>query len=169
MPLITINKTTDNSEIRLQMDKTQLGEFIKSIAADLEIKEGKQYLEVTVPPSGLYQLARQLREKEEAQFDFLFCLTGVDYGVELGVIYHLRSTIHNHSVVLKTQTSDRENPLLDSVSDIWQTADFHEREVYDLLGIKFKNHPDLRRLFLDKSWGFPLRKDYVDDINIVTK
>ncbi len=62
------------------MDKIQLGEFIKSIDKDLEIKEGKQYLEVTVPPSGLYELAKQLREKEETQFDFLFCLTGVDYG-----------------------------------------------------------------------------------------
>jgi NADH:ubiquinone oxidoreductase subunit C len=151
------------------MDKIQLGEFIKSIAGDVEIKEGKQYLEVTVAPSILYQLARQLREKEETHFDYLFCLTGVDYGVDLGVIYHLRSTIYDHVVVLKTRTSDRENPLFDSVADIWQTADFHEREVYDLLGIKFNNHPDLRRLFLDNSWGFPLRKDYVDDINIVTK
>lgn len=151
------------------MDKTQLAEFIKSLDNDLEIKEGKQFTEVTVPSSKLYQLARQLREKEEAQFDYLFCLTGVDYGVDLGVIYHLRSTIFEHVVVLKTRTSDRENPLLDSVADIWQTADLHEREVYDLLGIKFKNHPDLRRLFLDKSWGFPLRKDYVDDVNIVTK
>ena len=151
------------------MDKTQLGEFLKSISQDLEIKEGKQYLEVTVAPSMLYQLAKQLREKEEAQFDFLFCLTGVDYGIDLGVIYHLRSTIFDHSVVLKTRTSDRENPQLDSVADIWRTADFHEREVYDLIGIKFRNHPDLRRLFLDKSWGFPLRKDYADDINIVTK
>jgi NADH:ubiquinone oxidoreductase subunit C len=151
------------------MDKSQLAEFIKSLANDLEIKEGKQYLEVTVPPSMLYKLARQLREKEESKFDFLFCLTGVDYGTDLGVIYHLRSTVFDHVVVLKTRTSDRENPLLDSVADIWQTADFHEREVYDLLGIKFKNHPDLRRLFLDNSWGFPLRKDYVDEINIVTK
>ena len=151
------------------MDKSQLGEFIKSLANDLEIKEGKQYLEVTVLPSMLYQLARQLREKEESQFDFLFCLTGVDYGADLGVIYQLRATVFDHVVVLKTRTSDRENPLLDSVADIWRTADFHEREVYDLLGIKFKNHPDLRRLFLDNSWGFPLRKDYVDEINIVTK
>jgi NADH:ubiquinone oxidoreductase subunit C len=151
------------------MDKIQLGEFIKSISSDLEMKEGKQYLEVTVPSSLLYQLARQLRENKDAQFDYLFCVTGVDYGADLGVIYHIRSTVFDHAVVLKTRTSDRDNPQIDSVADIWQTADFHEREVYDLLGIKFKNHPDLRRLFLDNSWGFPLRKDYVDDINIVTK
>lgn len=151
------------------MDKIQLGEFIKLIGQDIEIKEGKQYIEVTVPPSKLYSLAKQLREREEAQFDYLFCLSGVDYGQDLGVVYHLRSTIFDHVVVLKTRTSDREHPQLDSVADIWKTADFHEREVFDLLGIRFTNHPDLRRLFLDDSWGFPLRKDYVDDINIVTK
>jgi NADH:ubiquinone oxidoreductase subunit C len=151
------------------MDKTQLGEFIKSFDNDLEIKEGKQYIEVTVPASKLYLLAKQLRDKNEAQFDFLFCLSGVDYGQDLGVVYHLRSTIFDHVVVLKTRTSDREHPQFDSVSDIWKTADFHEREAFDLLGIRFNNHPDLRRLFLDNSWGYPLRKDYVDDINIVSK
>jgi NADH-quinone oxidoreductase subunit C len=151
------------------MNKVELVEFVKSIDKDLEIKEGKQYTEVTVPSSKLYSLAKQLREREEGKFDFLFCLSGVDYGQDLGVVYHLRSTIYNHVIVLKTRTSDREHPQVDSVADIWMTADFHEREVYDLLGIKFTNHPDLRRLFLDNSWGFPLRKDYVDDINIVTK
>jgi NADH:ubiquinone oxidoreductase subunit C len=151
------------------MDKIQLAEFVKSIDSDLEIKEGKQYTEVIVPASKLHSLAKQLRETEEVKFDFLFCLSGVDYGKDLGVVYHLRSTVYGHTIVLKTLTSDRVNPVIDSVSDIWQTADLHEREVYDLLGIKFANHPDLRRLFLDSSWGFPLRKDYVDDINIVTK
>jgi NADH-quinone oxidoreductase subunit C len=151
------------------MDNKQLEDFVKSTDQDLEIKMGKQFTEVSVPPSKLYPLARLLREKEETQFDFLFNLSGVDYGHDLGVVYHLRSTVHKHSIVLKTRTSDRENPQIDSVSGIWETANLHEREVYDLLGIKFTNHPDLRRLFLDSSWGFPLRKDYVDDINIVTK
>jgi NADH-quinone oxidoreductase subunit C len=151
------------------MDKIQLVEFIKSIDQDLELKEGKQFIEVAVPQSKLHSLAKQLNEREETRFDFLFCLTGVDYGTDLGVIYHLRSTIHNHTLVLKSRTSDRENPNFDTVSDIWKTADFHEREAFDLLGIRFNNHPDLRRLFLDSSWGFPLRKDYVDNINIVTK
>jgi len=151
------------------MDNKQLEDFVKSIDQDLEFKAGKQFTEVIVPLSKLYSLAWQLREKEEAQFDFLFNLSGVDYGQDLGVVYHLRSTVHNHSIVLKTRTSDRENPKIDSVSGIWETANLHEREVYDLLGIRFTNHPDLRRLFLDSSWGFPLRKDYVDDINIVTK
>jgi NADH-quinone oxidoreductase subunit C len=151
------------------MDNIQLEGYIKSIDQYLEIKQGRQFTEVTVPPEKLHSLARQIRDKEEAQFDYLFCITGVDYGKDLGVVYHLRSTVHNHVIVLKTRTSDRENPQIDSVSDIWKTADLHEREVFDLFGIKFTNHPDLRRLFLDSSWGFPLRKDYADDINIVTK
>lgn len=151
------------------MDKIQLGELIKSFNKDIEIKDGSQFMEVYVPASGLYQLARQLKENQDSCFDFLFCLTGVDYGQDLGVVYHLRSTKHKHSVVLKARTSDRKNPQFDSVSDIWRTAEFHEREVFDLLGIRFANHPDLRRFFLPGNAGYPLRKDFVDDINIVTK
>jgi len=151
------------------MDKIQLTELIKTLDQELEVKEGKQFPEITVPASKLHSVAKQLREHDIINLDFLACLSGVDYGQEMGVVYHLRSTRFNHTVVLKVKTADRENPVIDTVSDIWKTADFHEREVYDLLGIKFNNHPDLRRLFLDNSWGFPLRKDYVDDINIVTK
>jgi NADH-quinone oxidoreductase subunit C len=151
------------------MDKTQLAGFVKKIDSEVEIKDGRQYTEVTIPSSKFYQIALKLRESEETSFDYLSCLTGVDYGQDLGVVYHLFSTTLKHGIVLKTRTSDREKPELPSVSDIWKTADFHEREVFDLLGIKFTNHPDMRRLFLDSSWGYPLRKDYVDDINIVTK
>jgi NADH-quinone oxidoreductase subunit C len=151
------------------MDKIQLGEFVKSLDPEIEIKEGRQFTEVTIPSSKLYKVALILKESDETSFDYLSCLTGVDYGQDLGVVYHLYSTKLNHGIVLKTRTTERENPCLDSVSDIWKTADFHEREAFDLLGIRFTNHPDLRRLFLDSSWGYPLRKDYVDDINIVTK
>lgn len=151
------------------MDKIQLVELIRSIDPDLEPREGKQYIEIVVPASKLHSVASQLHERDDAKFDYLFCLSGVDYGQELGVVYHIRSTVYDHVVVLKTSTSDREHPKLDTVADIWKTADFHEREVFDLLGIRFTNHPDMRRLFLESSYGFPLRKDFVDDINIVTK
>jgi NADH:ubiquinone oxidoreductase subunit C len=145
------------------MDKTQLGEFIKSLGGDLEIKEGKQFTEITAPPSKLHSLARMLKEKEETSFDFLVCITGVDYGHDLGIVYHLRSSKYGQTVVLKSRTTDRENPLFDSVTDIWKGADLHEREAFDLLGIKFSGHPDLRRLFLNSSWGFPLRRDFIDE------
>ena len=104
------------------------------------------------------------------KFNYAFCITGMDWGKELGVIYHLESTELKHRIVVKVMTEDRENPTLDSVHDIWQTADFHELEVYDFFGIKFNNHPKLRRLFLTPEWeGFPLRKDYVDEANMVIK
>lgn len=151
------------------MDKIGLAEFIRTLNPSAEVIEGKQYCEVTVSSSSVYAFAKMLKDTEETHFDYLTCLTGVDWGKELGVVYHMRSTKHGHMLVLKTKTADRENPVIDSVSDIWKTADFHEREVFDLLGIKFNNHPDLRRLFLDSSYGYPLRKDYADDVNIVTK
>jgi NADH-quinone oxidoreductase subunit C len=150
------------------MDKIQLGDFVKLLIPEAEVKEGKQYTEITVPASELHSAAKKLRESEETHFDYLISISGVDYGQELGAVYHLNSTKLGHILVLKCRTS-RENPNLDSVCDIWKCAEFLEREVYDLLGIKFNNHPDLRRLFLDSSWGFPLRKDYKDDINIVSK
>jgi NADH-quinone oxidoreductase subunit C len=137
----------------------------------LEFTEEKsQFLNITVQPEHLHQLMTQLKNNSETSFDYLFCLSGVDWGKELGVVYHLESTIHRHIIVVKVKTEDRENPTFDSVYDIWATAEFHEREVFDFFGIKFKNHPNLKRLFLTEDWdGFPLRKDYVDEINMVIK
>lgn len=133
-------------------------------------EEGSQFLNIFVQPEQLYSLMQQLKANEDTKFDYLFCLSGVDWGAELGVVYHLESTIHRHSIVVKVKTPDRENPTFDSVYDIWMTAEFHEREVYDFFGIKFNNHPNLKRLFLTDEWeGYPLRKDYVDEINMVIK
>ena len=151
------------------MDNQQLENLVKALAPGAEIVQGKQFPEVTVAPGELKAIARILKEHEESQFDFLYCETGVDYGEDLGVVYHLRSTIFQHSLVLKTRISDRKSPEIDTVSDIWKTAEYHEDEIFDLLGIRFKGHPNLRRLFLDDDDGFPLRKDYVDEVNIVTK
>lgn len=133
-------------------------------------EEGSQYLNLTIDPENLHELMELLKQHPETHFDYLFCLTGVDYEKELGVVYHLESTVHRHILVVKVQTDDRENPVLDSVQDIWATANFHEREVYDFFGIKFRNHPNMKRLFLTEDWeGFPLRKDYVDEKNMVVK
>jgi len=133
------------------------------------MKEGKQFTEITVSPASLPLIAKALKDNTDTQCDYLINITGVDYGTDMGVIYHLGSSKFGHIFVLKTKTPKRANPVFESVCDIWQTAEFHEREAYDLLGIKFNNHPDLRRLFLDDSWGFPLRKDYVDDPKTLCK
>ena len=145
--------------------------FPDPIAIGLEFtEEGSQFLNIIVQPLQLHQLMSQLKSNSETKFDYLFCLSGVDWGKELGVVYHLESTTHRHIVVVKVKTEDRENPAFDTVSNIWLTAKFHEREVFDFFGIKFNNHPNLKRLFLTEEWdGFPLRKDYVDEINMVIK
>lgn len=100
---------------------------------------------------------------EQTYFDVLSCLTGIDNGPEAGtmeVVYNLYSIPYDLHLMLKV-ILDRDRPLLDSVSDIWRTADWHEREAYDLLGVHFEGHPDLRRILLPNDWeGHPLRKDY---------
>jgi len=151
------------------MDNVQLAASAAALAPGNEIVQGKQFVEMTVAPELLVSTATALKQNKDTLFDMLVCITGVDWGKELGVVYHLRSTVFNHMIVLKTKVSDRENPEIDSLCSLWPAADFHEREVFDLLGIKFRGHPDLRRLFLDSTWGYPLRKDYKDDINILAK
>jgi NADH:ubiquinone oxidoreductase subunit C len=97
----------------------------------------------------------------------LFCESGVDLKEFFYVVYHLTSRKHKHTVVVKAKISDRVDPKAESVAGIWKTAEMHELEIFDLFGIKFMNHPNLRRLFLDDTWGFPLRKDYTDETNMV--
>ena len=153
------------------MTNEALQNLIESWIPELEFtEEGSQFLNIMVQPEQLHALMTQLKNNNETNFDYLFCLSGVDWGKELGVVYHLESTTHRHILVVKVKTEDRENPTFDSVYDIWKTAEFHEREVFDFFGIKFNNHPNLKRLFLTEEWdGFPLRKDYEDDINMVIK
>lgn len=134
-----------------------------------QIAKGVQYIEMTVAAQDLVHVTQQLKETESLLFDYLFCLTGVDYADCMGVIYHLESTTHGHAMVLKVKTANRTEPVLDTVSKVWHTAKYHEREVYDLLGITFNEHIDLRRLFLEDGWGFPLRKDYINEERIIKR
>jgi NADH-quinone oxidoreductase subunit C len=150
------------------MQKEQLKEKISNFQGEIQLSDGKQFPEVHVGAGSLLNLAQFLKTSAELQFDYLVSLSGVDYPNKLAVVYHLASSKHNQMMVVKVFTTDRENPCFDSVYQIWRTAEFHEREVFDLFGIKFNNHPDMRRLFLDENWqGYPLRKDYVDEINML--
>ena len=150
------------------MDNAALKERILALVPEAEFQENKQFLTFIIPPEKMHDMAFTLKTEDSLAFDFLFCLSGVDMVKFLEVVYHLESTTHGHQLVLKVRTEDRENGALDTVCDIWRTAEFHEREIYDLMGIRFTNHPDLRRLFLEEGWiGHPLRKDYTDHVNIV--
>ncbi|RLD23585.1 MAG: NADH-quinone oxidoreductase subunit C [Bacteroidetes bacterium] len=152
------------------MDNEALKQQITSWepAAEL-VEEGSQFLNVIVTPDQLSALAEKLRNEEAMDFDYMFCLTCVDYPEHFMMVYHLRSMKHKHEMVLKARIDDKENPTVDTLCNIWRTAEYHEREVYDLFGIKFNNHPDLRRILLDEDWkGYPLRKDYVDPVNMIS-
>lgn len=150
------------------MDNAQLKELVTGIVPDATFEDGRQFLTVTVSPAQLHALLKSLKEKPETRFDFMFCISGVDIQDKLMVVYHLESTSLKHQIVLKTATADREKPELDSVVDLYKGAELHENEIFDLFGIVFKGHPNLRRMFMPDDWnGFPLRKDYIDEVNIV--
>lgn len=117
---------------------------------------------VLVKSESVLAVARFLNKTAGFDVDYLVNLTGVDYLDYLEVVYHLASLEHNHSIILKTRCYDRENPVVPSVTSVWQGASFQEREAYDLLGVRFEGHPDLKRIFLWEGFkGHPLRRDYL--------
>lgn len=131
--------------------------------ADIAMADGRW--SVTVEPGKLRETARFLKENG---YDFLVDIVGMDYGEELGAIYYIsRGSDIADTIALRTVTKERENPLLPTISDIWEVGQVYEREVHDFFGIVFTGNPDLRRLFLRERWkGFPLRKDYDADPEI---
>jgi len=117
---------------------------------------------VYIPTEQWLYTAQQAKSHPELSFAFLRNLTATDFPTEshIEVAIHLFSYIHNHAITLKTRL-DRTQPLLRSLCTVWPAANWHEREAYDLLGVHFTEHPDLRRLLLPEDWiGHPLRKDY---------
>ena len=143
--------------------KIKLTELIPSVV----FEEGGEWVTAFVDASNWKTIAGQLRSDEAFKLDYLFCVTCVDWKTHLAMVYHLTSTMYRHALVIKAKL-DRNDPEIETVSDIWRTAEFHEREAYDLFGVKFLNHPDLRRLLLtDDFVGYPLRKDFEDPINMI--
>lgn len=136
-------------------------EIISKICPSATFSEGDTLL-VTVPEKDWFPLAKALKENKDLDFDVLSAVVGMDWKDELGVIYYLTSTSHDWAVIsVKVAVADRKEPMIHSVSSLWKVANFQEREVYDFYGIKFINHPDMRRFFLRNDWkGYPLRKDY---------
>jgi len=117
---------------------------------------------VLVKSESLFGVAEYLKNSPEFDFDYLTNITAVDYYDYFEVIYQLTSLGRNHSLVLKTQCYNRDHPTLPSVVSLWRGADFQEREIYDLMGISFEGHPNLKRIALWKGFdGHPLRKDYL--------
>ncbi len=117
---------------------------------------------IRVKPESWMEIAQTLRDDERLAFDFLRSVCGVDYPEQetIASVYHLFSLTHRHDCVIKVFLN-RENPKLESVVTLWPAADWHEREAFDLFGIQYEGHPNLRRILLPDDWdGHPLRKDY---------
>mgnify|MGYP001305605957 FL=1 len=136
----------------------RLGEGVVEEAVINRMSEDRPTL--TVNPGRWPDLARFLKEDQELAFVYLNDIVGVDYGTYFEVVYHLVSIAHREHLTVKVRT-DREGATVPSVVSVWPGANWPEREVYDLLGIRFDGHPDLRRIMLPENWvGHPLRKDY---------
>ena len=144
--------------------KIKLTELIPTATFD----ESGEWLNIIITPGDLLTSVEILRNKSELNFDYLFCQTCVDWKTHLTMVYHLESTRYRHQVVLKIQL-DRNKPEIETLSHIWRTAEFHEREIYELFGVNFLNHPDLRILILPDGWEGknPLRKDFEDPVNMI--
>ena len=124
---------------------------------------GSDETTVFVRSEAILDVARFL--KESLDFDYLVSITAVDFLDHFDVIYHLRSIKNNYGVVLRTKCADRQSPSVPSVVSLWQGADLQEREVYDLMGISFEGHPNMKRIVLwDGYKGHPLRKDFILDV-----
>src|SRR5690349_6276884 len=121
--------------------KLKITELLPSSA----FEEETEWLTVNISPGDWKNFATHMRSTSGLDFNYLFCVTCVDWKTHLTMVYHLTSTLHRHTVVVKAKL-DRNNPEIETVCDIWKTAEFHEREQFEMFGVKFLNHPDLRRL-----------------------
>ncbi len=137
---------------------TQVKQRFGDAITDGEVKGVE--VRLTAKPEANWELCRLLRD---AGFEYLSCLSGADWVTHLEVVYDLSSLQHPNKVHLRVPV-DRANPVVRTVTNIWRGANWHERECYDLFGVWFDEHPDLRRILLPEDWvGFPLRKDYADE------
>ena len=148
--------------------KIKLAEILPTATIEDAAEIGPGWITVNVEPIEWLAFAQQLRKEEALHFNFLFCLTCIDWKTHLTMVYHLRSTIFHHNIVVKAKL-DRDKPAIETVSHIWRTAEFHEREVYEMFGVDFLNHPDLRLLILPDGWEGknPMRKDFEDPVNMI--
>ncbi len=151
------------------LNREELSKIILELVPEAEIPEGTQLPEAIIPAEKLVELTEKLKSDKRTGFNYLISHTAVDFATHFMAVYHFESTEFRHIIVLKAKIADRENPEIDSLAGLFPTCEFFEREVFDLFGIRYKNHPDLRRLFLEDDYGFPFRKDFRDEVNIIER
>lgn len=150
------------------MENEELKTTITTLLPSATFDEGSEWLNINIESNDWLGFAQQLRNNDTLFFNYLFCLTCIDWKTHLTMVYHLTSTKYRHNIVVKSKL-DGNNPEIESVSKIWCTADFHEREVYEMFGVNFLNHPDLRVLILPDGWEEkkPMLKDFEDPVNMI--
>lgn len=149
------------------MTREELTAFVTALVPDMKPGTNKHRPEVVVLPEQLHSLATSLKTDPQTKMDYLFSETAADRKDGFHMIYHVTSTVYHHTLMIRVVLTDKVNPVIPTVCDVWRAAEFYEREIFDLFGIKFKNHPALRRIFLDDDWvGHPLRKDYKDSFTL---
>ena len=151
------------------MEKLELRTELQKHFPEAEFPENTPITEMVISKDKIHEVAATLKAEEALSFDYLISMTAVDWKEKMTLVYHLESIKHRHVLVLKADVADREDPQINTVSDIWPTANPHECEVFDLFGIRFNNHPALRRLFLEDDYGYPLRKDFRDEVNFIER
>ena len=146
-----------------EMEASQIYERLKQRFPQQIVESGGKLEEfVVVEAAGIVDICRFLRDDPETALDCLSNETGVDYKDRIEVVYHLFSYKHRHGCVLKVKLP-RENPVVATVEDVWSAANWMEREIFDLLGVTFQGHSDMRRILMPEDWlGYPLRKDFVE-------
>lgn len=149
------------------MGTEELIQTIQNLFPESSMTMGNNFPELSIDKNALLPVLNQLKSDLNLAFDYLFCETCVDWKTHLTMVYHLDSTRFRHNLVIKINL-DAQNPEIESACHIYRTAELHEREIFDLFGVKFLNHPHLRRILLTDDWkGHPLRKDYEDPINMI--
>lgn len=145
------------------MNKTELIAILGNYFPDKQIEDSFGFPTLRVEKEKLEAVSHILKQNKSFGFNQLVCETAVDRSSYFELVCHLRSTEEGHEMILKTRTEREGLPTLPSLYGLWQIAELFEDEIYDLFGIRFENHPNLRRLFLDESFeGHPLRKDFVN-------
>ena len=148
------------------MNPEEIKALLLEVSPDAQFDETGEWMQVLVDGTAWKPLARFLRQPPMGM-DYLFCLTCIDWKTHMTMVYHLTSTTDRQPIVIKAKI-DAAAPRIETACDIWRTAEFHEREVYDLFGVHFTGHPDLRRLILEDDFvGYPLRKDFEDPVNMI--
>ena len=146
-----MTKSLFGEEVARRIDEALPGAVVRHSRTD-----------VWVAPDSLLETARFLKETLDLDFGYLTAVTAVDYVEYFEIVYHLLSMSHNQSVVLKTECYGRDEPTVPSVVSLWQGADIQEREIWDLMGVRFDGHPNMKRILLWEGFpGHPLRKDYL--------